>query len=286
MAKDKVAARKIGRRGRRGTKPKADSRDPKEGRSSKAESQPSLRGGGLGLRVHQEKVEALPEPSRAPRAPGREARPGSENQVVLWLIRHAEVERKYQGVFGGRIDMDLSAVGRKQAQALATFLHGKPIQALYASPMKRVRQTLAPLAQDSLPQPVWLDSLREVDFGVWTGHAWGEIQPKFGVSAFSWLHQLVSATIPEAESAVELRHRLDPCLKEVLPRHAGQQIGIACHGGVIRVLLSMLLGWPLTQLAAVEIDYASVTQVIWTPLEARLQLLNFAPWRERLTPRQ
>jgi broad specificity phosphatase PhoE len=285
MAKHKVPARKVGGRGRQRSNPKADNRRPKEGRSPNSEKQPVLLGG----RGARQKVEALPEPSQtlgAVGATGRESRRGSEKQIVLWLMRHAEVERKYQGVFGGRIDMALSPVGRKQAQALAAFLHGKPIQALYASPMKRVRQTLAPMAHDSLPQPVWLDSLREVDFGVWTGHAWEEIEPKFGVSAYSWLDQLVGATIPEAESATELRRRLDPCLKEVLFWHAGRQIGITCHGGVIRVLLSMLLGWPLTQLAAVEIDYASVTQVIWTPLEARLQLLNFAPWRERLTPSQ
>jgi broad specificity phosphatase PhoE len=212
-------------------------------------------------------------------------RPASEKLTVLWLIRHAEVERKFQGVFGGRIDMALSPRGRKQAQALAAFLHGKPIQALYASPMKRVRQTLAPMARDGLPQPVWLECLREVDFGVWTGHAWEEIEPKFGMSAFSWLDQLACAGIPDAESATGLRDRLEPCLRQILASHAGQQIGIACHGGVIRVLLSMLLDWPLTQMAAVEIDYASVTQVIWTPSEARLQLLNFAPWRERTTTR-
>jgi hypothetical protein len=47
------------------------------------------------------------------------------------------------------------------------------------------------------------------------------------------------------------------------------------------MLLAILLEWPLTRMAAVEIDYASVTQVIWTPAAAKLQLLNFAPWRER-----
>jgi broad specificity phosphatase PhoE len=228
------------------------------------------------------------EVTRGKRGRGRKPvrpRRALEKPTVLWLIRHAEVERKYQGVFGGRIDMALSPAGRQQARALAAFLHGKPIRALYASPMKRVRETLAPMARDGLPQPVWLESLREVDFGVWTGYAWEEIEPKFGVSAFSWLDQLACAAIPEAESATALRDRLRPSLRQILVSHAGQQIGIACHGGVIRVLLSMLLDWPLTRMGAVEIDYASVTQVVWTPPEARLQLLNFTPWRERTAGR-
>ena len=62
--------------------------------------------------------------------------------------------------------------------------------------------------------------------------------------------------------------------------HAGQQFGIACHGGVIRMLLSILLDLPFPKTAAFEIDYASITQVLWTPPMARLQLVNFSPWRD------
>src|SRR5258708_10535086 len=65
--------------------------------------------------------------------------------TTLWLIRHAEVEERYQSVFGGRIDMGLSQRGHEQSRTLAKYLHGKPMQALYASPMKRVQETLAPL---------------------------------------------------------------------------------------------------------------------------------------------
>ena len=29
-----------------------------------------------------------------------------------------------------------------------------------------------------------------------------------------------------------------------------------------------------------EIEYASLTEVVWLPPKAKLELLNFAPWRE------
>ena len=38
--------------------------------------------------------------------------------TTLYLIRHAEVEASYQGVFGGRIDMDISPRGHEQAATL------------------------------------------------------------------------------------------------------------------------------------------------------------------------
>ena len=43
----------------------------------------------------------------------------------LLLIRHGEVEARYQGIFGGRIDMNLSPRGRQQAKILAEYLRVK-----------------------------------------------------------------------------------------------------------------------------------------------------------------
>ena len=47
----------------------------------------------------------------------------------LLLIRHGEVEARYQGIFGGRIDMNLSPRGKRQAKMLADYLRGKTIDA-------------------------------------------------------------------------------------------------------------------------------------------------------------
>ncbi|HLX68533.1 MAG TPA: histidine phosphatase family protein, partial [Verrucomicrobiae bacterium] len=69
-------------------------------------------------------------------------------------------------------------------------------------------------------------------------------------------------------------------LRRILQGHTGQRVALVCHGGVIRGLLSILLELPLRKMAAFEIDYASLTQVVWTPPLARLHLVNFAPWRE------
>ena len=208
------------------------------------------------------------------------ARPASPAATRLLLIRHAEVEARYQGVFGGRIDMDLSPRGHEQAAALAAYLRRQPLDAIYASPMKRVQQTLAPVLVNGAPRPIILPDLREVDFGDWTGLAWDEVQAKFGISAFAWLDQLECDGIANAESAETLRDRVEPCLRQILADHPGQQVAIFCHGGVIRALLAILLRWPLSRTGAFEIEYASVTQVLLLPERTELQLVNFTPWRE------
>src|SRR5512139_2826855 len=93
----------------------------------------------------------------------------------LYLVRHAEVAPPYHRVFGGRIYMELSEEGHKQAAALAAFFRRHPLDALYASPMERARQTLRPLLEACSLTPVFLEGLREVDFGDWTGLSWEEV---------------------------------------------------------------------------------------------------------------
>jgi broad specificity phosphatase PhoE len=198
----------------------------------------------------------------------------------LLLIRHAEVEANYQGVFGGRIDMNLSPRGHEQAAILTRHLRARHLDAIYASPMKRVQQTLAPLLTNGAPKPITLPDLREVDFGDWTGLKWEQVQVQFGVSAFSWLEQLECGGIANAECGETLRERVEPCLQRILADHSGQEVAIFCHGGIIRVLLGIMLRWPLSTMAVFEIEYASLSQVNLLPHKPRLELLNFTPWRE------
>lgn len=197
----------------------------------------------------------------------------------LFLMRHAEVEPKYHRTFGGRIDMELSPLGHQQARALARYLARHTFHAAYASPMKRVQQTLVPLLETDHPPPEVLHDLREVDFGDWTGLVWEQVQERFGVSPYQWLVELHHSRMPNAETGAQLSERIAPVLKMIVARHPDQTVGVFCHGGVIRAALSILLDLPLVKTAAFEIDYASLTEVSIGPRGSEIQLLNFAPWR-------
>jgi len=203
-----------------------------------------------------------------------------ESVTTLYLLRHGEVEARYQGVFGGRIDMDLSPRGHEQAAALAGYLKHKTFDAIYASPMKRVQQTLAPYLTNGAPRPVIVPNLHEVDFGAWTGLTFAEVEQKFGAKASSWLDQLAAGTIPGAETAAGYRARIEPCVRELLQRHSGRRVAVFCHGGVIRQMLAILLELPLPKTAGFEIDYASLTEVEVHSHRTEVQLLNFTPWRD------
>ena len=198
----------------------------------------------------------------------------------LLLIRHGEVEPRHQHTFGGQIDMNLSARGHEQAKTLAQYLRGKTIDAIYASPMKRVQQTLAPFLDNGAPPQTILPALREVDFGDWTGLGWQAVSEQFGFEAHEWLDQLEFDGAPNGESGKSFRARVEPCLREIIERHPGQTVAIFCHGGVVRMVLAILLNVPLPKTNQFEIEYTSVTQVALHPHMAEVELLNFTPWRD------
>ncbi|HLX96406.1 MAG TPA: histidine phosphatase family protein [Verrucomicrobiae bacterium] len=198
----------------------------------------------------------------------------------LLLIRHAEIEPRYQRAFGGRIDMNLSARGRAQARTLADFLHGKKFAAIYASPMKRVQQTLAPFLKNGAPAQTILPDLQEIDFGDWSGYNWNEVREKFGVHPYDWLDEIELGAVPNGENGVQFRTRVEACLFEIIQRHPGETAAIFSHGGVIRMMLAILLDLPLPKTNSFEIEYTSVTQVALHPHLNEIELLNFTPWRD------
>lgn len=200
----------------------------------------------------------------------------------LFLVRHAEVEARYQNLFGGRIDMNLSPRGHDQARTLAGYLERLPLDAVYASPMKRVQQTLAPWLRNGAPRPVILQDLREVDFGDWTDLGWDAVKERFGHSAWDWLHHLERGEVPNGETGASFRARVEPCVRQIVREQPGRNVAIACHGGVIRMILSIVLDMPLEQTASLAVDYASVTRVVLGEPRAELELLNFTPWRDHL----
>jgi broad specificity phosphatase PhoE len=215
-----------------------------------------------------------PKPSRPPAPPAAITR--------LWLIRHAEVETRYQKTFGGRIDMNLSPRGRDQARTLAAYLHGRIFDAIYASPMKRVQQTLAPMLKNSAATQTILPGLREVDFGDWTGYDWFQVRKKFGVHPYDWLDEIERGAVPRGETGVQFRARVEPCLFEIIRRHPGGTVAVFCHGGVIRMMLAVLLDLPLPKTNSFDVEYASITQVALHPHLNEIELLNFTPWRDRV----
>jgi broad specificity phosphatase PhoE len=119
-----------------------------------------------------------------------------------------------------------------------------------------------------------------VDFGGWTGMNWEQVAEKFNLLTHDWLDHIEQGIVPNGESGPQFRERVEPCVRQIIAKHPGQTVGVFCHGGVIRMILSIVLDLPLPNTNMFEIEYAGMTQIALWPGHAEIELLNFAPWRD------
>ncbi|MGI6559358.1 MAG: histidine phosphatase family protein [Limnochordia bacterium] len=85
-----------------------------------------------------------------------------------------------EGRYQGRLDVELSTLGKEQAQALGRRLADTPFTAIYASDLKRAQATAADHRRAPRACPCEVEpDLRERDFGAWEGFTFAEIEERF-----------------------------------------------------------------------------------------------------------
>jgi broad specificity phosphatase PhoE len=67
--------------------------------------------------------------------------------TVVHLLRHGEVHNPQHVLYGRLPGYHLSANGRLMAAAAADFFEGRPVAAVFASPLERAQETAQPVAE-------------------------------------------------------------------------------------------------------------------------------------------
>ena len=86
---------------------------------------------------------------------------------TVYLVRHGMVEfpeGKKRCI--GRTDLPLNHIGIRQAEDLGDYFRGRPVEAVFCSPLKRSVQTAEILAGGRLPV-LKRQGLAELDMGEW-----------------------------------------------------------------------------------------------------------------------
>jgi broad specificity phosphatase PhoE len=64
--------------------------------------------------------------------------------TIVHLLRHGEVENPAGIIYGRLPGYHLSANGRSMASAAADYFAGRPVTALFCSPLERAQETARP----------------------------------------------------------------------------------------------------------------------------------------------
>ncbi len=159
--------------------------------------------------------------------------------MELLLIRHGLPVRRE--LDAGIADPELSTAGRAQAERLADYLDSEPIDAVYASPLKRALETAMPLADRRHVDITIIDGVAEFDRNSSEYVPVEELKnandPRY--------HALMRGEWNEAEeSPTEFSARVVGAVNAIIDAHPGQRVAISCHGGVINAYLGYVLSLP------------------------------------------
>ncbi|WP_424860925.1 bifunctional RNase H/acid phosphatase [Streptomyces sp. MMS24-I29] len=224
-------------------------------------------------------------------APERAAVPATAAPQVGWgtapdlgapatfvLLRHGETaltpEKRFSG--SGGTDPELSAAGRRQAEAIARSLAARgTIQEIVSSPLRRCRETAGAVAA-RLGLEVRIDEgLRETDFGAWEGLTFAEVRERHGSDLDAWLASEEAAPTGGGESFAEVTRRVAAARDRLVARHAGRTVLLVTHVTPIKILVRLALGAPPESLFRMELSAASVSAVAYyADGNASLRLLN------------
>jgi len=161
--------------------------------------------------------------------------------MELLLIRHAlplRVERRD----GTPADPSLSEQGARQAQRLAAWLSGERIDALYASPLRRARETAEPIAA-ALRLAVRIEAgVTEFDPLAQSYVPLEEIKSE---SRELW-RELVSGGLTAGIDVALFRRTVAAAIERIVSCHAGERVAVVCHGGVVNAWAAHVLGLEAT----------------------------------------
>lgn len=193
----------------------------------------------------------------------------------LILLRHGDVEGIVPPRFRGRRDLDLSDLGRRQAQAAAQRIAQDSQPALiYSSPLRRCLQTAQPLARTCRLEVVTHADLNDLDFGDWEWLTLEEARTRSPALYERWLNDPHLVRFPGGESLQDLFARTANLLRVVLERHSGGTAVIVSHDSVTRALLLQVLGLPPSAYWSVAPDPCSISEVIYSGLRGTVRRLN------------
>lgn len=158
---------------------------------------------------------------------------------------------------GGPADPALSEEGRRQAVRLAEWLASTGIDVVYSSPMRRARETAAPLADRLAVDPTIDDGLEEFDAHLPFYVPIEEMtrdDPRWEQIVGEW-------SSPEADGVRRaFRARVVETVERIVSEHPGKRVALVCHGGVVNAYLSHIL--EIDRTLFFEPRYTSVSRVL------------------------
>lgn len=184
--------------------------------------------------------------------------------TLVLLVRHGQTSTTGKVLPGRAAGLHLSASGRAQADAAAERIAAlERVDAVYASPLERTRETAAPIARARGLRVRTARGLLECDFGDWTGRSlsalrkrpeWRDVQARPSTFRF-----------PRGESFAEMQQRMWDELDRLVRAHPGGTVVAVSHADPIKAAVAMATGVHLDLFQRIVVSPCSITPLLLGP---------------------
>ncbi len=183
--------------------------------------------------------------------------------TTVILVRHGQSEANVGGFFAGWSNAELSALGKRQAEATADYIvnHYK-INKVYASDLTRAFDTGKAVADrlgmDVIPEK----GMREIFAGDWEMRTFDDLTTAYAEEYGVWLKDIGNAACPKGESVAELGKRIYSTVSRIAAENEGKTVLIATHATPVRIMECICRGLPIAELKNIPwVSNASVTEL-------------------------
>ncbi len=194
--------------------------------------------------------------------------------IRVYLVRHGQTLWNAEGRHQGKMDSELSAVGRSQTARLARALAPVPFAAVYSSPLTRAWDTALVIAAPHRLSVVPVAELREINLGAWEGLTEGEITQRFGDVVARRRRDPIGVVPPGGESLAQVQARALRAMQEILAGHDDATIAVVAHGAVNKMVLLSALDAPLSSYWRIRQDNAGISIVDFRGAHKVVRVMN------------
>jgi broad specificity phosphatase PhoE len=192
----------------------------------------------------------------------------------ILLIRHGGTPMTSEDRFTGAADIELSADGRAEVEALSRRLAKTKIDAIYSSDLRRTIETATTVGAPHDLKPIARPELREVNHGRWEGqvHKIVEQTEEYKI----WNADPLVVKAPGGESGLDVLQRALPALRQIIIDHTGQTVAVVSHKATNRLLIGTVLGIDLRRYRELLAQEPACLNVIdfSSPAQGRVVVMN------------
>lgn len=200
---------------------------------------------------------------RSTKQPRRTAAKAPKPTLVL-LVRHGRTPTTGTTLPGRAPGLHLADEGVAQAEAAARRIAAlKKVDAVYASPLERTRETAAPIAKALGTRVRTNKGLLECEFGAWTGRSLKDLNK---LPEWTTVQRYPSGfRFPDGESFAEMQQRMVTTLQKLASVHPGETVVAVSHADPIKAAVAHALGTHLDLFQRIVVSPCSVSAILYTP---------------------